>query len=81
MARKGGEEASLKHYVSKEVVCPFYRQEDGLRLYCEGFDPCCSLQVSFSGRDVMRSHKHRHCNSFRGYPECPLYPAINGQYE
>ena len=71
----------MRKYVSKEVICPFYRVEEGLKLHCEGFCPDCSLQISFTRRDVMRMHKDRYCNSFKGYPECPLYPAINDQYE
>lgn len=71
----------MKHYVSKEAVCPFYRQETGRRLHCEGFCPSCSLQITFSGHSVLVTHKMRHCNSFKGYPECPLYPVINEQYE
>ena len=70
----------MRNYVSKEVVCPFYRQEKGLQLHCEGFDPSCSLQVTFAHRGGMVSHKRRHCNTF-DYPDCPIYPAINAQYE
>ena len=70
----------MRNYVSKEVVCPFYRQEKGLQLHCEGFDPSCSLQVTFAHRNGMVSHKRRHCNTF-DYPDCPIYPAINAQYE
>ena len=71
----------MRNYTSKEVICPFYKQEDGLKLRCEGFCPSSSLQISFSRRDVMHMHKDRHCNSFSGYPECPLFPVINKQYE
>ena len=77
--KKGGL-MHMRNYVSKEVVCPFYRQEKGLQLHCEGFDPSCSLQVTFAHRGGMVSHKRRHCNTF-DYPDCPIYPAINAQYE
>ena len=71
----------MRKYVSKEVICPFYKQEDKLQISCEGFCPSCTLQIHFTRRDVMHMHKEKHCNSFKGYPECPLFPAINEQYE
>ena len=71
----------MQGYVSKEVVCPFYHKEEGVKLLCEGFCKACSLQTSFTNREQLISHKARHCNSFKGYPKCPLYPIINKQYE
>ena len=71
----------MQHYTAKEVICPFYKKEEQLRLYCEGFCPTCHLQITFTGLRHMYTHKAKHCNSFKGYPQCPLYPAINGQYE
>ena len=70
----------MQGYVSKEVVCPFYKQEEGLKLRCEGFCNSCSLQISFTRKELLQLHKERHCNSFKGYPKCPLFPAINRQY-
>ena len=70
----------MQNYVSKEVVCPFYKQEDATKIRCEGFSKCCSIQTSFSCRERLILHKGRYCNSMEGYPECPLYPAIYGQY-
>lgn len=71
----------MQHYISKEVVCPFYKQEDAAKIFCEGFCKSCSLQTSFTRRELLQMHKERHCNSFKGYPECPLYSVINKQYE
>ena len=64
----------------KEVVCPFYHKEVGVKILCEGFSKSSSLQTTFNCRDKLIAHKHRYCNSMEGYPECPLYPAIYGQY-
>lgn len=71
----------MQHYVSKEVVCPFYHKEDGARIFCEGFCKSCNLQISFRRRDQLITHKDTHCNNFKGYKKCPLYPIINKQYE
>ena len=77
----GKKSLNFMSYISREAVCPFYKMEDGAKLRCEGFCPTCSIQITFEKRDIMRMHKRRHCNSFKGYPQCPLYPVINAQYE
>lgn len=70
----------MKHYVSKEAVCPFYHKEEGNKIHCEGFCKTCNLQTTFSRRELLYVHKQIHCNSFEGYPKCPLYEIINKQY-
>lgn len=70
----------MQGYVSKEVVCPFYKMEQAAKIRCEGFSRACSIQISFCNRERLLFHKARYCNRFEGYPECPLYPAIYGQY-
>lgn len=71
----------MQRYCSKEVVCPFYHKEEAMKLLCEGFCKSCSLQVSFTNKEQLLAHKARYCNTFKGYPECPIYPVINKQYE
>lgn len=71
----------MQNYMSKEVVCPFYKQEEATKLKCEGYCKTTSLQTSFQRREQLITHKERHCNSFKGYPLCPLYSIINRQYE
>ena len=71
----------MKKYLSPEVVCPFYHQEDAKKLLCEGFCKDTSLQISFQRREQLILHKEMHCISFEGYPKCPLYSVIYKQYE
>jgi hypothetical protein len=71
----------MQGYVAKEVVCPFYKQEDGAKIRCEGFSKSCSIQTTFCNRDNLVMHKGRYCNEMEGYTKCPLYPAIYGQYD
>lgn len=71
----------MQNYVSKEVVCPFYKQEETTKIRCEGYCKACSLQTSFTSRVLLQIHKERHCNSIEGYRKCPLYSVINRQYE
>lgn len=71
----------MQGYISKEVVCPFYKQEEGVKIRCEGFSRSCSLQTSFCNKEKLLNHKGRFCNSMEGYTRCPLYPAIYRQYD
>lgn len=73
----------MQHYVSNNVVCPFYHKEDaeGRKIFCEGFCKGNSLQISFKKIDQLMVHKDTHCNSMEGYKRCPLFPIINKQYE
>ena len=68
-------------YAEKDVICPFYKHEKGLRIRCEGFCPSCDLMTVFRDREDFCRHKEKHCNSFEGYPKCPLYAVIIRQYE
>ena len=68
-------------YVSPEAICPFYRSEKGLKIRCEGFCASCLLEVLFKTPADMDSYKRKHCNSFIGCEECPIYPTINKQYQ
>lgn len=74
---------NLKNHkiASQSVVCPYYKQEDRWRIYCEGFSPYCFLQTTFVNHEELEFHKQIYCNCHDGYPLCPLYPAINDQYE
>jgi hypothetical protein len=71
----------LRHYVSKEVECPFYSQEENLAIYCEGAIPgAISTKTIFrSNRDLIL-HKHNHCNDFLCSNNCPIYRACNAKY-
>lgn len=71
----------MKAYQSKYVVCPFYHQEKVLQIQCEGFCNTCSLQITFDSKEELLFHREIHCESFAGYPKCPLFPIINKQYE
>ena len=71
----------MEFYVSNKTVCPFYRFESRKSVYCEGFAPSCGLCVAFADPERMALHKKSYCDSLGDYSACPLYSAINRQYE
>ena len=71
----------MQHYVSKEVACPFYSQEDSIRIYhIEGIYKGNRVHISFNGRDRLKLHKKRFCDSLPAYKECPIYKLLNEKY-
>lgn len=71
----------MKHYVSKYVVCPFYSQEEPLKLHCEGYRKGNRIQLTFSSNELFEQHKKLYCTELNGYYKCPIYPVIMKQYE
>lgn len=71
----------LRHYVSKEVECPFYSQEELSTIYCEGAIPgAISTKTIFrSNRDLIL-HKHNFCNNFHCSGNCPISRSCNAKY-
>lgn len=71
----------MKHYVSKYVVCPFYSQEEPLKLHCEGYCKGNSIILVFNSKAILNQHKNLYCTELNGYDKCPIYPVVMKQYE
>lgn len=71
----------MKNYMCTEVVCPFYSQEQELKLHCEGYCKGTRLHICFDRKERKKAHKKLYCNSLNGYKDCPLYPVILEQYQ
>jgi hypothetical protein len=71
----------MKVYQSNYVKCPFYHQENGPKIKCEGFCKSCTIQITFDRKESLQMHREIYCENFDGYPKCPLFPVINKQYE
>lgn len=61
------------------VQCPFYRQNDGRNIRCEGIWPGSGITVTYSGPKVRLAHMERFCMS--RYTRCQLYRQIQQKYE
>ena len=71
----------MQHYVSKYVVCPFYSQEDSIRIYhIEGIYKGNRVHISFNCNDKLKLHKNRFCDSVSSYKECPIYKLLAEKY-
>lgn len=71
----------MQNYSDKYVACPFYSQENGSKIRCEGFADNNSLQTTFETKELLKAHKRRFCYTLSRHRECPLYAIINKKYE
>ena len=71
---------AMKNYMDKSVVCPFYSQEEPLKLHCEGYSTGNRIHLCFDCKERKVSHKKVFCNDVNGYKQCPLNPVIMKQY-
>ena len=71
----------MKHLVSTGVVCPFYLQEQPLKMHCEGFNKSTTIQLSFKSEDKKKVFRKKYCMSLQCYRDCPLYSVIEKQYK
>lgn len=68
-----------KRYVSKEVDCPFYRSEDGQKIYCEGVCDGNAIHLAFASPGLKKEYrKHFCCNEFG---ECRIADMLYTKWE
>ncbi|MBE6945254.1 MAG: hypothetical protein E7459_04100 [Ruminococcaceae bacterium] len=61
------------------VQCPFYRQNDGLHILCEGIFPDSGITTTFTSRKKRAALMESYCMSC--YTQCGLYRQIERKYE
>lgn len=64
----------MKYYESTSVVCPFYTNEDSLRIHCEGNDGSKASHQLFSDRKCREEYKHKYCEN--DYKKCCIAAGI-----
>lgn len=71
----------MKYYVDNNTVCPFYCQQEPLRLHCDGFSEGNKIHLQFDCKVTLKAHKSRYCNNIASYKNCPLYRLIDKHYQ
>lgn len=70
----------MKHYVSTSAVCPFYEQEQPMKIHCEGFSKSNTIQISFKNDERKKLYTSKRCYSLENYKKCPIYQAVEKCY-
>ena len=61
-------------YYDNDAVCPFFKKDAGLKVYCE--------MATLRFPDVESKEQFvAACCDMRGCKECPLYKTLNAYYE
>lgn len=66
----------MSSYVSKYVVCPFYRRHNDNRICCEGTDESNTINLVFIDSKEQKRYSRDLCGSISGYVTCPIYQTL-----
>ena len=69
----------MKRHISNEVVCPFYRSEDGQRVCCEGVEDNSSIHVVFGTPQNKQRYSLKYCCN--RYDDCKVAQMLYDKYE
>ena len=68
-------------YRKVNVVCPFYRRDEGRKLTCEGLLNGTILSSTFRKEAKMVAHMDKDCCSMDYEKLCPIAAALMKKYE
>ena len=70
----------MKQTEPQPVWCPFYREDSGKSIFCEGITDESYLRLTFASVRAKRQQMDIFCRS-RSCERCELYGAIDAKYE
>ena len=69
-----------KRYISDVAKCPYYKSEDGHRIFCDGPAENCSIHVAFGTPAEKRRYEYAYCYSMK-YSKCIIAQGQNKRFE
>jgi hypothetical protein len=72
----------MSQYVSKYVVCPYYRRHDDNRICCEGTDSknTNTINLVFGDNKKLKDYTTNFCSDIQCYKKCIICKALNMKY-
>lgn len=67
-----------KHYSGKNVFCPYYKQEDKLKIYCEGVAPDTTTHIVFPSKEMLNKWRSENCE--KASSSCALCIGLNAKW-
>ena len=65
--------------MAKDVRCPFYKKDDGVKICCEGIDDKTSVHIVFPSSKDRRSYQLLKC--CQNYNTCLVAAMNNKKWE
>ena len=72
--KKGVAQIKREEYISKSVLCPFYKRESAQEIKCEGFGEGMTNHTAFAEKAHKREYRAQVCS--KDYESCRLYKAL-----
>lgn len=66
----------MSSYMAKDVRCPYYSKEEGVKIHCEGVEDGTYIHLVFASPDIRRDYQLKKCCS--DYNNC-LIAAMNNR--
>ncbi len=67
-------------YISKYVVCPFYRKHEPNRICCEGTSDENTINLVFTDTKKLKEYTVTKCNNIDGYKNCAICTMLENKY-
>ena len=71
----------MSKYVSKYVVCPFYRRNDTNRICCEGVDKTNTINLVFESKEKTLEYERHFCNDILAHKDCLICRMLIDKWE
>lgn len=70
----------MSQFVSKYVVCPYYRRHNDNRICCEGTDETNTINLVFEDTRRQKEYGIIFCNDINGYRRCMVCRMLESKY-
>lgn len=70
----------MSKFISKYVVCPFYRRHDNNRICCEGINNDNTINLVFGDSKKLKEHTVKYCEDMNNYDRCRVCKMLSDKY-
>ena len=71
----------MSMFISKYVVCPFYRKHNDNKICCEGVSKSNTINLVFEDCRKQKAYSERYCNNIENYQNCMICRMLNRKYQ
>lgn len=71
---------SRGNYTGRDVVCPYWREEDATSICCEGWMEKTTVRIRFADKRSKAVFAARRCADMDGYKRCPMAKAAEEKW-
>lgn len=69
----------MSSYMAKDVKCPYYLKEEGVKIHCEGVEDNTYIHLVFASAKIRRDYQlNKCCNN---YNRCLIAAMNNRKWE